>query len=114
MAVFPVHLAYELSRRQRLVAHRRVWTPGSGGVVVLVVAAVYATFGVRWWLFPAIPGAFWLTRGFWMGLANIALVPRHVMDIELHEEALGFMARGERWWCFLDGVLWFEPPAPGL
>ena len=106
------HIEYDLSRRQRLAVHLDRWVPCLpglvlvvGGSIVLITALACAVS--RWfrllWVVPLLfaVGQFW---GFLRGLVNVVFVPLQHMDIIVEETALGFMARGERFWVFLDGI----------
>ncbi len=112
MSFEPCHIEYDLNRRQRLVAHLGVWAPCFGGLLVLlagsIVLIVALSFLVSRWfvVLSVVPllvavGQF---SGFLRGLINVVFVPLQHMDIIVEETALGFMARGERFWAFLDGI----------
>lgn len=84
--------------------HLRIWLPYLPGVVGAVVVGVFLVVG-RWWLFPVLLLSFWLFRGFWTGLLDVAIHSVKQMDIIIDEDGLGFLMGGERFWLFLDGMI---------
>ncbi len=102
----PFHLQYELSRRQRLVPHLRIWglyVPMLGGILL---GAVYlARHGSPGWALLAASFGLWLYRGFIVGLFQVIRRPVQPMDLEIQENGLGFLDGNQRWWIFLDGVI---------
>jgi hypothetical protein len=81
---------------------------------LLFVAGSLVLATARWWLFPVPLFALWMTRGFWVGLAGIAFHSVKPMDIVVEENGLGFLAGGDRWWLFLDGIRFMEQLVPGV
>ncbi|HEY8504498.1 MAG TPA: hypothetical protein VIL46_07940 [Gemmataceae bacterium] len=109
----PFELRYTLSRRQRLVPHLKLWGPLSV-VVPLVLAVLVANLFRAWWVaLPALAWV-WLFRNFFRGLADVALRRTVTMDLRIEENGLGFLAGGERWWLFLDGLIRIEQLTPGV
>lgn len=58
-----------------------------------------------WWtaLFVALL-ALWFGRGYVVGLINVIFVREQHVDIQIEDNALGFMAGKERWYFSLDGL----------
>lgn len=103
-AEIPFHLQYELSRRQRLVPHLRIWVPGLPLVAASVLMFALCVFA-KWWLFPLLLLVLWFCKGFWIGLIDVVAHPVRKMDVIVEENGLGFLVGGQRWWIFLDGVV---------
>src|SRR5262249_11886844 len=55
-----------------------------------------------------------LFRGLFVGLLDVLLVPARSMDVRVEENGLGFLAGGEQWWLFLDGLTGIEQLAAGV
>lgn len=106
------HIEYDLSRRQRLAAHLEVWTPLLFVVVLILGCSTALIAGLWLWVSPwfvllsVVP--LWLATPvlaqFLVGLVKVVFIASQHMDIIVEETALGFMARGERFWVFLDGI----------
>ncbi len=114
MAQVPFHLQFELNRRQRLIPHLSIWSaymPIYGFLIGLLLATTI--FRSRWCFVP-IPILLWLTRGFYFGLLDVALWPMRHMDIIIGKNGLGYLAGKERWWVFLDGILWVKQIRPDV
>src|SRR5437588_7740880 len=107
MAEVPFELRYQLSRRQRLVLHLRIW----GVVYTPFVVVVFTFFCVQTivnacsltWAGVAVfgglaLGVFILLRGLFVGLLDVLLVPVRSVDLRIEENGLGFLVGGERWW----------------
>jgi hypothetical protein len=113
MAEVPFEFRYQLSRRQRLVPHLRIWGVAYTGFVAVFflffcVQTIVAVCSLNW---PGLAffggsalGVFILFRGLFVGLLDVLLVPVRSMDVRVEENGLGFVAGGERWWLFLDGL----------
>ena len=103
------HIEYDLSRRQRLVAHFGVWAPYLGGLIVIVGGGtalfVALAVSVSAWLAPLILLPLWLARGFVIGLVDVIFVGVRHMDVIVEENALGWATESERLWIFLDGII---------
>jgi hypothetical protein len=113
MAEVPFTLSYDLTRRQRLVPHLRIWGPAIPAILLFVVgSAVLAA--LRWWLVPLVLFWVWFFRGFFVGLADGLLRPVVSMHLRVEENALGFAAGGQRWWLFLDGLTSIQELTPGI
>lgn len=123
MAEVPFELRYPLSRRQRLLPLMRVW----GVAYTLFVLTLFGFFceravtSVLLWSWPglAVFGGlgFWLFLlhdGMFAGLLDVLFVPARNMDLRVEQNGLGFLARGERWWLFLDGLTSIEQLSPGV
>ncbi len=98
-------LQYELTRKQRLVPHLRVWGVAQFLVLFgLFGAAVAALQGS--WIFAAFVGlcVLWFGRRYIVGLLNAVFVKSQHMDIRIEDNGLGYMAGKERWYIFLDGL----------
>jgi hypothetical protein len=103
----PFHLKYALTRRQRLVPHLKIWLPYLPGALGLAALGVFVVIA-KWWLFPLLPLFFLFFRAFWIGLLDVLLHQKREMDIIIDQNGLGFLIGGERFWLFLDGILWVE------
>ncbi len=103
------HIEYDLSRRQRLVAHVGVWAPYLGGLVLIggggTALFVSLAVSVSPWLGLLILLPLWLVRGFIIGLVNVIFVGIHHMDVIVEENGLGYATESERLWIFLDGII---------
>jgi hypothetical protein len=104
MVQFPFHLRYQLTRRQRLLPHLKIWAPALP-IMAFTAAGLLVVLLRWWWLAPLGLAWLWLFRNFFVGLADVLLRPTAPMDLIVVENGLGFLAGGERWWLFLDGVL---------
>lgn len=104
MSDLPFHLTYDLNRRQRLVPHLIIWGPYALMPLALLALVVLLVCASRWWLFAVLP-SLWIFRGFWLGFLDVLVCPVRHMDVIVEENGLGFVAGGERWWIFLDGLL---------
>lgn len=104
MADVPFHLRYDLSRRQRLMPHIGVW--GSMSLVIplsLLGIILLSLSKSPWWALSSLP-LFFVFRGFFIGMLDVILHRTRSMDIVVENNALGFLAGGERWYLFLDGI----------
>jgi len=103
------HIEYDLSRRQRLVAHFGVWAPYLGGLIVIggggTALVVALASSVSPWLALLILLPLWLVRGFIIGLVNVIFVGVHYMDVIVEENGLGYATKSDRLWIFLDGII---------
>ncbi len=110
----PYQLKYELTRKQRLLAHWKVWRPFLPMLVILMGGALLVA-RFRWWLFPAPLLVLFQSRGFWRGLVDVVICRVRVVDAVIEENGLGvLLGSGERWHVFLDGVLSVRQLVPGL
>jgi hypothetical protein len=123
MAEAPFELRYQLSRRQRLVPHLRIWGVAYTPFVVVVftffcVRTIASACSLIWGsvaVFGTLAfGLFLLLRGLFVGLLDVLLVPVRSMDIRIEENGLGFLAGGERWWLFLDGLTSIDQLTAGV
>lgn len=98
-----MELQYDLNRRQRLIPHLFVWIPG----LPVIVGLFFAPFlvPVSGWLVLLMLVALWVTKGFFVGLADIVTAPNRHMDLVIEENGIGYLAGGERWYISLDGVI---------
>jgi hypothetical protein len=113
MQQLPLELRYDLTRRQRLIPHLKIWRHHVLLVVVCVVGAAAAIQRSSWFVCLLLFFLF-IFRGFFVGVLNVLLVRRQTMDIVVEEKGLGFLARGERWYFFLDGLTAFDQLTPGV
>jgi hypothetical protein len=99
------HWHYSLTRRQRLIPLLNVW--GINGLigVVLIVAVIHAGNTTSGWWFLAVVPLVFLLRGLFVGLVDVILRSRREMDVLVEKNGLGFVAGGERWYVFLDGII---------
>lgn len=103
MSEVPFELRYQLSRRQRLVPHLKLWGPLSV-LIPLVLIALVVSFLRIWWAGLLALAWMWIFRNFFRGLADVLFRKTAVMDLRFEENGLGYLAGGERWWLFLDGL----------
>jgi len=98
-------LRYDLTRKQRLIPHIRLW--GAAQLIVIIggVTVVFSAMEGSWlfasFLFLLV---FWFGRGYIFGLLNVLFVRSHHMDIHIEDNGLGYMAGKERWYIHLDGL----------
>jgi len=106
------HIEYDLSRRQRLVAHFGVWAPYLVGLIVIggggTALVVYLAVSVSPWFALLILLPLFLVRGFIIGLVNVIFVGVHHMDVIVEENGLGYATQSDRLWIFLDGIIWIQ------
>lgn len=99
------HLRYRLSRAQRLIPHLRIWGPLSLIIPAAAAKIISLTFfSSPWWSLALLPFLF-LFRGFFLGSLDVIFHRDCDMDIVIEDKGLGFLAGGERWWIFLDGII---------
>jgi hypothetical protein len=113
MAEVPFTLSYDLARRQRIVPHLRIWQPLIPFILVVVLGFAFLV-AASWWFVLFLLASVWFYRGFFVGLGDgllRAVVPVH---LRVEENALGFVAGGQRWWLFLDGLTSIQELAPGV
>ncbi len=108
MQQLPWHLQYELTRRQRLVPHVKIWRHYAPLVIVSVLGAAAAAVVWSWWFLVLLVAPLLMFRGFFVGLLNVALVRRAHMDIVIEHNGLGFLGGNERWYFALDGLTAFS------
>ncbi len=113
MVDLPFELRYELSRRQRLIPHLKIWD-GLGLIILCVLAGLLAGLFWFWWPGLLVLAWIWFFRKFFLGLADVALHRVVRMDLRVEENGLGFLAGRERWWLFLDGLLSIEQLTRGV
>jgi hypothetical protein len=113
MAELPFSLCYDLTRRQRFIPHLRIWGPLVPLIVLGLVGCLLAIAG-SWWFVPLALGYVWFFHRFFVGLADVLLRSVVHMDLRVEENGLGFLAGGERWWLFLDGLLSIQQLTPGV
>jgi hypothetical protein len=123
MAEVPFELRYQLSRRQRLVPHLRIWGFAYTPFVVVVftffcVQTIVNACSLTWAgiaVFGGLAlGLFLLVRGLFIGLLDVLLFPVRSMDIRVEENGLGYLSGGERWWLFLDGLTRIDQLTAGV
>ena len=113
MPHLPFQLRYDLTRRQRLVPHLKIWREYLL-VVAVCVGGSAAGVARSWWFILLLLFFLYFFRGFFIGLLNVALCRRQDMDVVVEPRGLGFLAGGERWWLFLDGLIAFDQLLPGV
>ncbi len=103
------HIEYDLSRRQRLVAHFGVWARYLGYLIVIIgggtVLFVDLAVSVSPWFALLILLLLWFARGFIIGLVNVIFVAVQHMDVIVEENGLGYATGSDRFWIFLDGII---------
>jgi hypothetical protein len=123
VAEVPFELRYRLSRRQRLVPLLRIWGVAYSPFVVVLFAffcvqTAVSVYTLSWQglvVFGGLAvGMFALHRGLFVGLLDVLLVPARDMDVRVEANGLGFLAGGERWWLFLDGLTGIDQLAAGV
>ena len=107
MQQLPFELRYDLSRRQRLIPHLKIWRHHALFVIVCVVGAAAGLYS-SWWYLVLLLFFLFIFRGFFLGLVNVLFVRRQAMDIVVEQNGLGFLAGKERWYFFLDGLTAFD------
>lgn len=114
MQWLPLELRYDLTRRQRLVPHLRIWRPFALLIIVSVAGAAWAIVNRGWWYLALLLLLLFLFRGLFIGLVNVLLVGRQPMDIVIERNGLGFLAGKERWYVSLDGLTSFQQLVEGV
>lgn len=104
MQELPFQLHYDLDRGQRLIPHLALWGPISLLIVALCAGVVWFALSTSVWFAILLLPVMWFFSGFFLGLLDVAFCPVRSMDIVVEENGLGFLAGGERWFVFLDGV----------
>jgi hypothetical protein len=107
-------LRYDLTRRQRLIPHLRIWQRHAFLVIVCVFGAAAALFCRSWWYFVLLLCLLFIFRGFFVGLLNVALIRRQHMNIVVEQNGLGFLVGNDRWYFALDGLTAFDSLAEGV
>jgi len=111
MSELPFELRYQLSRRQRLVPHLRLW---GAWAVVLPLAVVETFLHGRWWSVLLGLVLVWFFRNLFRGLLDVCLRRTVTMDVRVEENALGVLLGGQRWWLFLDGLTRIDKMTAGV
>jgi hypothetical protein len=114
MQWLPIELRYDLTRRQRLIPHLRIWRPFAPTVIVSVAGAAWGVVYRTWWCLALLLLLLFIFRGIFIGLLNVLLVGRQHMDIVIEQNGLGFLIGKERWYFALDGLTSFEELAEGV
>jgi len=108
MSFEPCHVEYDLTRRQRLIAHLGVWSPYLGGLILVAgggVGIIALSVADSLWFLMLIVLPLWLVRGFIVGFLNVIFVPVQHMEIFIEENALGYATEDDRLNVFLDGII---------
>jgi hypothetical protein len=104
----PVHLVYQLSRRQRLVAHLGIWLGNWPGLLLMLICAVIITLAVLkslWFLLILLlPPMFNNLPRFVGGLASSLLLNSQRMDIVIEQQRIGCLFGQDRKWFHLEEV----------
>lgn len=90
-----------------------MWGPLSLLIPLGLVGAL-AALAWSWWALVLLLFWLWFFGNFFRGLLDVALRPVVPMDLRVEENGLGFLAGGERWWLFLDGLTGIEQLTPGV
>jgi hypothetical protein len=114
MQWLPIELRYDLTRRQRLIPHLRIWRPFALLIIVTVSAAAWAVVYRGWWYLALLLPLLFIYRGFFIGFLNVLLVGRQHMDIVIERNGLGLLVGEERWYFALDGLTSFDELAEGV
>ena len=114
MATVPFQLQYELTRRQRLIPHIRVWGPFAFIIPSGLLALLYSSVFFAWWFAILVPLSAWQFRNLLIGFGDVLLHRKVQMDLQVEEKAVGLLIGGERWWLFLDGFLRIEQLTKGV
>jgi hypothetical protein len=105
----PLHLQYELNRRQRFVPHMKIWMPYGPMLLIMLGGTFAAVIEISWWYLPlflfALWYVFWHSPGFIIGLIDVIVWRKRPMDVIVNENAIGILAGEERLWMSLDGIL---------
>lgn len=100
-----VELQYDLTRKQRLIPHLRIWGVIQLFVILGIFAVAAATVQHSWWTsFVVALLILWFGRGYIIGLFNVVFVRSQHMDIRIEDNGLGYMTGKERWYILLDGL----------
>ena len=100
------HIAYDLTRRQRLVAHLGVWALSLPLVIlggVGAVAIIALSVAVSPWFASLIIVPLWFARRFIAGLLNIIFVRTTHFDLTIEENGLRCETKGGLWTFGVDG-----------
>jgi hypothetical protein len=98
-------LQYDLTRKQRLIPHIRVWGVIQLFLILGMIGIGAALMKGLWWmaLFLALP-VLWFGRRYIIGLFNVIFVKSQYMDIRIEDKGLGYKTGKERRYVFLDGL----------
>src|SRR5260370_40751487 len=114
MATVPFQLQYELSRRERLIPHVRIWGPFAFVIPLALLGFLYFSISVDWrFVLPILP-CIWLFGNLFVGLADPIFQRTVQMDLQVEENAVGLLIGKERSWLFLDGFLSIEQLTKGV
>ena len=113
MSPEPVHISYELSRRQRLVAHLGTWLCyWSGLFLMLAVPAIVVTLAVLkspWFLaLLLLPPLLNNLPRFLAGLLTHVLFGPERMDVAIEEDRIGYLIGQDRLWLPLHEIVRVE------
>ena len=114
MHPLPFELRYNLTRRQRLIPHLRIWWRHAPLIIVCVGGAAAGIVYLSWWCIPLLFCLLFIFRGFFIGFLNVVLIRRQAMDLVIEHNSLAFLAGDERWYCSLDGLTAFDELARGV
>jgi hypothetical protein len=104
MAAIPVHLQYELTRRQRVMVHMRIWTP-QWIVIGACVAITPAGMATYWWYIAVPVVVIWFWREFFIGLRDALSQSGGQMDIVIEKTELGIEVPDGRIWAEHVGII---------
>lgn len=74
-------------------------------IPTVVVGTILFSFSSSLWWALALLASLFLFRGFFIGILDVVVHRERDMDIIIEDKGLGFLAGGERWWIFLDGII---------
>src|ERR1700677_1018238 len=100
----PFELRYNLTRRQRLIPHLRIWGRHAPLIIVCVAGAAAGVVYLSWWCLALLFCLLFIFRGFFIGFLNVVVVRRQFMDLVIEQNGLGFLVGKERWYFALDGL----------
>jgi hypothetical protein len=114
MLHLPFELRYNLTRRQRLIPHLRIWGRHVPLIIVCVAGAVAGVVYLSWWCLALLLSLLFIFRGLFIGFSNVVLVRRKAMDLVVEENGLGLLVGTERWYFALDGLTGFAELTEGV
>jgi hypothetical protein len=112
MSLDPIHLSYELSRRQRLVAHLGTWLCYWPALLMMVGVAIVVTLAVRkspWFLvILLLPPMMNNVPRFIAGCVSPLFSGRLHMDLVIEKDRIGYRFGQDRQWLPLEEIVRIE------
>ena len=99
-----LELKYDLTRKQRLIPHLRVWGVYQLFAISALITFTAATVRHSWWISIAAALFLFFCRGYFTGFLNVVFASSQHMDIRIEDNGLGYLEGKERWYIFLDGL----------